>query len=189
MIAWRIGLVLVVAAACAALGYVMPSPMGMSVVTPQAGIQTSVFVHPGAVLAEAARRMHGAEVEDGAMMDEVDLSIDVTPPAAPIDVADLFRREMAAIVIEAASEPVVLVGTGSQARRLAVGSVYQDGWRVKAIESSEIVLARRADVRRIAVIGDVAVAPVASSADPMAAQGAAPRRMTLTRQDARGSMP
>ncbi len=73
------------------------------------------------------------------------------PP--PPDIALLFRRDLTAIDLSAARPRVWIVDfTQSFGRRaLAVGDVYQDGWRVGAIAPQSIELRRRRETRRVAV--------------------------------------
>jgi hypothetical protein len=75
---------------------------------------------------------------------------EVAPPPPP-DIAHLFRRDLTAIETRR-DAPVVWVVDFSQPygrRGLRVGDIYQDGWRVAAIEPQAIVLRRRRESRRV----------------------------------------
>jgi hypothetical protein len=72
-------------------------------------------------------------------------------PAPPPDIAHLFRRDLTAIETRTDGAIVWIVDfTQPHGRRgLRVGEIYQDGWRIAAIESQAIVLRRRGESRRV----------------------------------------
>jgi hypothetical protein len=74
-----------------------------------------------------------------------------TPPAP--DIAQLFRRDLTAI--EQGSGPaqalIVDYAQPSGRRRLRVGDIYQDGWRIARIAPQQIELRRRRETRSVAV--------------------------------------
>lgn len=83
-------------------------------------------------------------------MDEgEEVAVVEAPP--PPDIAQLFRRDLTAIENRADGAIVWVVDFTQQfgRRGLRVGDVYQDGWRVAAIEPQAIVLRRRRERRRV----------------------------------------
>lgn len=152
----------------------------------------AVFVHPGAVIGEAARRLGAADVATSPVAEEeVDTSIDVTetvkaPTPPPIDIATRLRGDLVAVVVEADRSVALLRTEGAPARRATAGDPYRDGWRFQDIMADAIVIARRGERRRVAVMGDYSGDQVAGLAET----GDAPRRrLALSRQDARTRRP
>jgi hypothetical protein len=178
-----------------AMGWLAPVTLDAGAKTPVAP-KAPVFVHPGAVVAEAARRLGAsASAGDGALVD-VDTSVDVTSSARQkatiADISAQFRRDLAAVVIENGTHAALLTTPGERARRVAVGGIYRDGWRLAAISADAVVLKRRHEARRIPLVGDAQVQAhadvVMDSASSVAREG--PReRLVLSRQDARAKRP
>lgn len=148
----------------------------------------AVFVHPGAVTGEAARRFGAAEVvAEMPELEAPDTSIDVSstkraPPSSTVDIVTRFRSELIAVIVEG-GRSVVLLKTGETApRRASAGEAYRDGWRLQEIAADAVVIERRREERRIAVMGDHSGAIGAGLTE----NGESPRqRRVLTRQDAR----
>lgn len=153
---------------------------------------TPAFVHPGAVIAEAARRLGAAEVvADAPQAEEPDTSIDITdtrppPPPPPIDIAVRLRSELIAVIVEGGQSVALLKAEDGPARRAVAGEAYCDGWRLREIAADAIVIARRGEERRVAVMGDHPGVQIAGTTET----GEAPRqRLVLSRQDARTRRP
>lgn len=74
------------------------------------------------------------------------------PPPPPPDIAETFRRQLAAVVIEpqTGTYSVLLVGDSGSTRRLGVGEMYAGGWRLGEISETGAVLRSRSGERRIA---------------------------------------
>lgn len=178
---WLAGMAL--GAASMGVGWLMPQAFDTAV-NVQAPVSPPVFVHPGAVLGEAARRFNAGDFTAGvasAPGEEPDTSIEVNrPPPAP-DIAELFRRDLTAVVAEAGTRVVVVIGEDRTPRRLAEGAIYRDGWRLVSIGAGEVVLRRRGEMRRIETMRAYASRDNAESGD-VAAQ---PQRRLLSRKDAR----
>lgn len=170
------GLALCMAAA-ALVGWFAPlAPQ--AVVQARTSVSTPVFVHPGAVLAEAALRLGvAAPAIMDAAVEEADTSVDVTPPPPRIDAADLFRMELSAVIVEGEERVAVLIGADGAPRRLRQGAAWRDGWRVADVNASEVVIRRRGESRRIAVMGSLP-AQVSVADAPV-------QRRVLTRAEAR----
>lgn len=151
-----------------------------------------VFVHPGAVTGEAARRLGAAEINtEVADVAAADTSIEVRnteppPPSSTMDIATQFRSELIAVIVEGGQPVALLKSGGSALRRASAGEAYRDGWRLHEIAADAIVIARRREERRIPVMGEPPGAMAAGVTDP----GEAPRqRRVLSRQDARTRRP
>lgn len=184
----RVWLAVAVAALCGVTGYLAPVPIGTSSVS-RVAEASATFVHPGAVLAEAARRMHppteAGTAEMAGLDGDIDRSVDVTPPAPRPDIAEVFRRELSAVVTEDSGQPAVVLATEGGFKRIAVGGVYREGWRVQEIAPDAVKLVRRREVRRVAVMGDY---PAVASGESSLVFAQAPRRRVLSRADARGEL-
>lgn len=182
----RAALAAAVGVLCGLAGYLAPVPLGMAAAS-RGAEAAPAFVHPGAVLAEAARRMHPqidvAAAEGAGVEGEIDRSIDVTPAAPRPDIAEVFRRELSAVVADGTGEAAVVVATDGTLKTIAVGGAYRDGWRVHDIAPDAIKLVRRSEVRRIAVMGDY---PAFAGSEPRKVFAQAPRRRVLSRADAAG---
>jgi hypothetical protein len=166
-------------AAAAAAGWLIPLYPETPVRTQLRPIEP-VFVHPGPALAEAAYRL-GADPVSAPDAEEPDTSIDVTPPAPRIGVADAFRKALVAVVVEGDVRVAYLSGDSGAPVRLTEGAAWRDGWRVTSVRPDVVVIARGAESRRIAVMGALPDAVGATDES-----GPRPR-LTLTRAEARSA--
>jgi hypothetical protein len=184
-------LALVAVVALYGAGWIAPTRLDPGV-RAQVSPRAPVFVHPGAVLAEAAQRFvnTGATGESAVAEDFWDTSTDVTAvvmaKAPQPDISALFRRELSAVVAEKGVRSVMLRSPELGARFVSAGGAYRDGWRIEAITPESIVLRKRHEVRRVPVVGDYQeVSTTSETALPSAQTQAAEPRRVLTRQDAR----
>lgn len=168
------------------------TPLARSNMARTRAMSAPIFVHPGAVIGEAARRLGAADVVTLSVNEEeIDTSIDVTEtvkpaPPPPIDIATRLRGDLVAVVVEDDRSVALLKTGGAPARRATAGDPYHDGWRFQDIMADAIVIARRGERRRVAVIGDYSGDQVAGLAET----GDAPRRrLALSRKDARTRRP
>lgn len=151
-----------------------------------------IFVHPGAVTGEAARRLGAAERTVAAPeAEEPDTSIEVadvveTRPPPRMDIEGLLRRELVAVIVEADQAVALLKRDGGAPRRVIAGETYRDGWRFREIAAGDIVLARAGEIRHVQVMGSHSNAQGPGDAG----EAEAPRqRLALSRQDARTRRP
>lgn len=87
---------------------------------------------------------------------------DPTPPPAPapppVDVGKLFRGRLSAVVDVAAGTPTAVLveagGDGPQSRRLRVGEVFLDQWRLASLTTSEAVLRKGREERRVSLFAN-----------------------------------
>lgn len=113
--------------------------------------------------------------------------LDMEPAPIEPDIAEAFRADVTAVLVEKGRRVVVIMDPSAPKgrRTLRVGATYRDGWKVRAIDDGAIELRRRGDVRRIDLF-----APPPSPAD--AGDGATfalsgdtgPVRQRLTRDGA-----
>jgi hypothetical protein len=109
---------------------------------------TVVLFHAGAETGAARERL--LELGLGEVV-ETAPELFEAPPAP--DIATLFRRDLTAIEhgTRGAHALIVDYAEPSGRRRLRVGDVYQDGWRIARVDAQRIELRRRREVREVAV--------------------------------------
>lgn len=106
----------------------------------------------------------GAEAGDArARLRRLGFGVEPAPEEPPPpDVAILFRRDLTAVE-QRDGRPVVWIVDTRQSfgrRALALGDVYQDGWRVARITAQSVELRRRRETRTISVFASpLATAP------------------------------
>lgn len=168
--AWSIGSL----AAAALAGYAAAEfapPATPSVVERASGEIHAV--HAGRAIAAAAfdlRTLHAPPPP--ALVDEGQAA----PPPPEPDIGAAFRRDLSAIVRDKRRFAAIIIDPSARTGRrvLHVGSVYRNGWKVRAVSETTVELRRRRDVRVVSVF-----APPTDEIQDLAGDGAP--RLALSR--------
>jgi hypothetical protein len=169
----KIASLLAGSAAAFALGYVAASLAPAPAAAPLARSTSDVdVVHAGRRIAAAAFELRTLHAPSPKSAPVLDASAPIAPPEP--DVAETFRRDLSAIVWRKGRPNAVIVDASARSGRrvLAIGSVYRDGWKVRAISDSTIELKRRRDVRRIDIFAPPAIDGAVAQDGPLAGDGA-----------------
>lgn len=93
------------------------------------------------------------------------------PPPPPPDVAELFRRDLTAIVAAPGGLTAWIVDRDIGARRmLVIGDLYRDGWHVTRIERQVVELTKDRERRIVPAFGGAASTTVAPPVGAVAVQ-------------------
>lgn len=158
------------------------------------------MTHPGHTLDLLAYRLTGREAAAAsqAAVESRTVVAAAAPPRRPPppDIADVFRRDVSAVLQGAAGPVLVVVDPdGSGARRvLRTGDAYRDGWSVAGVEDQSVTLRRREEIRRVDLYSPYLAALAAADAEATVAAPTDPalerlRRKSLPRRAARGDSP
>lgn len=96
----------------------------------------------------------------------------------PLDISDLFRSEVSAVVGSGAARRVLLSHPevyGRAGRSLRIGDVYQDGWKIVSLTPKAVGLARNGETRLV----DLTLAGKAAISADAAASGRASQRTVV----------
>ncbi len=95
------------------------------------------------------------------------------PPPEPIDIAGQLSRDLTAVVRGSEGPTLLLVDASTGRRSLRRGEAYLDGWKVREINGSEIVLRKDDSEQRIPIM-QVPPRPTPLAPPPVQAALAAP---------------
>jgi hypothetical protein len=108
------------------------------------------------------------------------------PPPEP-DVADIFRRQLTAVVGQGDGPLAVLLAGEGPSRLLRPGQAFMAGWTLKSVEMNQVVLARGRQRKTIALFdlrgtGQAPSPPPATSQPDASAQPMAQNDRALSRE-------
>lgn len=121
--------------------------------------QNARLNHPGEQILNAVKRLDPPPVRteaikplpDWVMKDAAANRTAIPSTAISPDIADTFRKDLRAIVYESGAAHAVVGSQTTAQRKLAMGDLYRDEWRLQSITASEVLLRRNNQTRRVLV--------------------------------------